>query len=70
VLAVLLTSQSGWVLVVLIASQVLLGRRLSEPTRGDRLYLRRWHFWSMIGIVVLGLGHVALDGPLAVLLVR
>ena len=45
----------------LIFVQVSLGRRLSRPKLAARRFVRRWHFWVMVGIVVFVLGHIALN---------
>jgi len=59
------------VALLLIVGQVMLGRQLSWPKLSMRRLVRRWHFWVMIGIVALVLGHVALNsGTLQALIGR
>jgi len=45
---------------LLACTQIGLGLRLRQP-RGSRLWLRRGHFGSMLLIVALAIGHVALN---------
>jgi hypothetical protein len=54
----------GTLALLLVFTQVLLGRRLSWPKLSVRPMLRRWHFWVMIGIVTLVSAHVVLDGQM------
>jgi|SRR5215471_5346238 len=49
------------VALILIYVQVSLGRRLSQPKLSMRRIVRRWHFWTMVGIVAFVLGHIALN---------
>jgi len=48
---------------VLLFCQLVLGLNLSNPTQGRR-GLRRWHFRAMLGVAVLGLGHIVLNSAL------
>ncbi|HET9919534.1 MAG TPA: hypothetical protein VFQ30_06815 [Ktedonobacteraceae bacterium] len=41
--------------------QFILGLRLRWPKLTRRRIIRRWHFWVMVTIVALLLGHIALD---------
>lgn len=50
--------------LVLVGAQIWLGRKLSWPRLVQRRQIRRWHFWVMIGLVILILAHVALDSAL------
>lgn len=47
----------------LLFGQVMLGRSLQRPDTSGRRTLRRWHFWVMVGIVTLGIGHIVLNSP-------
>ena len=49
------------VALILIYVQVTLGRRLRQPKLAMRNIVRRWHFWTMMGIVTFVLGHIALN---------
>lgn len=44
--------------------QLIIGLSLRQPTEGRRTQ-RRWHFTVMLGIVSLGIGHIALNSVLA-----
>lgn len=58
----------AWLLVLF---QVGLGWFLSQPKLGSRRLVRRWHFWVMVGLMVLVIGHIVLNsGTLQMLLVR
>jgi hypothetical protein len=50
----------------LLFVQLLLGLVL-QKARGARAIARRLHFWSMVGIFVLVLAHIRLNGSLPVL---
>ncbi len=54
----------GTLALLLVFTQVLLGRRLSWPKLSVRPILRRWHFWVMIGIVMLASAHIVLDSQM------
>jgi hypothetical protein len=54
----------------LLLGQVLLGRRLRQSDVRGRRTIRRWHFWGMVGIVALGVSHIALNSPTLLLLLR
>lgn len=55
----------------LVFAQVTLGWNLSQPRFPFRRPARRWHFWIMVSIVALVLGHVALDsGTVQMLILR
>ena len=54
----------------LLFGQVLLGLSLRRPDVSRRRDLRQWHFWVMVGIVTLGLGHIALNSPTLQVLFR
>ena len=59
------------VALLLTFVQVFLGRQLRWPKLPIRRVVRRWHFWVMVGVVALVLGHVALNsGTLQMLLAR
>jgi hypothetical protein len=47
----------------LLFGQVALGRSLRRPDVDGRRGIRRWHFWGMVGIVTLGVGHIVLNSP-------
>jgi hypothetical protein len=47
----------------LLIGQMLLGRRLRQQRVSGRRTMRRWRFWGMVGIVALGVGHIALNSP-------
>ena len=47
--------------LILIFVQISLGRRLSWPKLSARRFVRRWHFWVMVGIMVFVLGHIVLN---------
>ena len=48
----------------LVFAQVFLGLLLREPSLRRRTVMRRRHFWVMVGIVTLTLGHIALNSAL------
>jgi hypothetical protein len=48
----------------LVVAQVVLGLLLREPSLRRRTVMRRRHFWVMVGIVSLALGHIALNSVL------
>ncbi len=50
--------------LLLVFAQITLGRQLSWPKLSMRRVIRRWHFWVMMGIVLLVLGHVALNSSI------
>lgn len=50
--------------LLLVFIQVFVGLLLREPSLRNRPVMRRWHFWGMAGIVVLALGHIALNSVL------
>ena len=50
----------AWCLVV---PQVMLGLRLRDPKTPERTALRWLHFAIMVCLVVLALGHIALNSP-------
>jgi hypothetical protein len=54
----------------LLFGQVLLGMSLRQPGVSGRRGIRRWHFWGMVGIVTLGVGHIALNSPTLRVLIR
>ena len=54
----------------LLFGQVLLGMSLRQPDVSGRRGIRRWHFWVMVGIVTLGIGHIALNSPTLQVLLR
>lgn len=47
----------------LVLPQVNLGLRLRNPKTPERTALRRLHFVIMVCLVVLALGHIALNSP-------
>ena len=47
----------------LVLPQVSLGLRLRNPKTPERTALRRLHFVIMVCLVVLALGHIALNSP-------
>lgn len=47
----------------LVLPQVNLGLRLRNPKTTERTALRRLHFVLMVCLVVLALGHIALNSP-------
>lgn len=46
-----------------VVPQVLLGLRLSDPKTPERAAVRGLHFAIMVCLVVLALGHIALNSP-------
>jgi hypothetical protein len=50
--------------LALVIVQVFLGLLLREPSLRRRPTVRRRHFWGMIGLVVLALGHIVLNSAL------
>lgn len=62
------TSQAGLYLatgaLLLVFSQIFLGLLLREPSTLRRQVIRRRHFWGMVALVVLALGHIALNSAL------
>ncbi len=48
----------------LVILQVFWGLLLREPSVRDRRAVRRRHFWGMVGLVALALGHIALNSAL------
>jgi hypothetical protein len=50
--------------LLLVFAQVFLGLLLREPSVRRRTVVRRRHFWVMVGIVTLTLGHIALNSAL------
>lgn len=50
--------------LLLVVTQVFLGLLLREPSLRRRVVVRRRHFWVMMGIVALVLGHIALNSGL------
>lgn len=50
--------------LLLVFAQVFVGLLLREPSLRNRPALRRRHFWGMAAIVVLVLGHIALNSAL------
>jgi hypothetical protein len=55
--------------LVLLLWQVMIGTSLSRPTENRRSQ-RRSHFALMVGIVVLGAGHILLNSVLVRLLIH
>jgi hypothetical protein len=47
--------------LVLVVVQVAVGLNLRDLHRPGRRKLRRAHFWVMVGIATLAIGHIALD---------
>jgi len=43
--------------------QLALGSLLARPDLPERRTLRKLHFWTMLSLVVLGLGHILLNSP-------
>lgn len=62
------TSQAGLYLatgaLLVVFSQIFLGLLLREPSTLRRQVIRRRHFWGMVALVVLALGHIALNSTL------
>lgn len=56
--------------LALVVIQVFLGLLLREPSLRRRAVMQRRHFWVMVGIVVLALGHIAINSALVQRLVR
>lgn len=56
--------------LALVVVQVFLGLLLREPSLRRRAVMQRRHFWVMVGIVALALGHIALNSTLVQRLVR
>ena len=54
----------GTIALLLVFVQVYLGRRLSWPRLAIRATIRRWHFWVMLGVMVLVFAHVVLDSTM------
>lgn len=52
------------VAMFLVGAQILLGRTLSWPKLAQRRMVRRSHFWVMVGLVILILGHIVLDSAM------
>jgi hypothetical protein len=52
------------VALLLVFVQVFLGVSLRNPRLPNRRVVRRWHFWVMVGIAVLGLAHIGLNSTL------
>jgi hypothetical protein len=50
--------------LLLVFAQVFLGLLLREPSVRRRTVMRQRHFWVMVGIVTLTLGHIALNSVL------
>jgi hypothetical protein len=50
--------------LILVPIQLLLGVSLRNPRLPDRRLVRRWHFWVMAALAVLGLVHVWLNSAL------
>ncbi|MBA2391902.1 MAG: hypothetical protein H0V70_04075 [Ktedonobacteraceae bacterium] len=48
----------------LVGAQILLGRTLSWPKLAQRRIVQRSHFWVMVGLVILILGHIVLDSAM------
>ncbi len=51
--------------LLLIGVQVALGLMLREPVVRRRRTVRRWHFLTMVSLVALALGHIALNSAFA-----
>jgi len=54
----------------LLFGQVTLGLSLQRPDLSGRREIRSWHFWGMVGIVVLAVGHIVLNSSTLHLLLR
>ncbi len=50
--------------LLLVILQMFWGLLLREPSVRDRAAVRRRHFWGMVGLVALALGHIALNSAL------
>ncbi len=50
--------------LLLVFLQLFLGLLLREPSLRRRPVVRRRHVWVMVGIVLLALGHIALNSAL------
>ena len=48
--------------LVLVFLQVFLGLTLQLRVLPERRSVRKWHFWTMAGVVVLVLAHVWMNG--------
>ena len=46
-----------------VVFQLALGSLLARPDMPERRTLRKVHFWTMLSLVVLGLGHILLNSP-------
>ena len=55
--------------VVGLTIQVLLGSNLQSPG-GYRLELHRWHVTVFVAVLLLALGHVALNSPMATMFTK
>lgn len=47
--------------LAMLSIQFILGLRLRKPHQRNREKLRRWHFWTMLGVLILGLTHIVLN---------
>lgn len=50
--------------LVLVVGQVMVGTRMRTLRGAARLRLRKTHFRLMLGLVAVGLVHIAVNGPL------
>lgn len=50
--------------MLLSFGQVMVGRRMRSLRGGERLRLRRLHFWVMVLLVTGGLAHIVLNAPI------
>lgn len=50
--------------LLLVLAQMFVGLLLREPSLRNRAVMRRWHFWGMVCIVALVVGHIALNSVL------
>jgi len=48
--------------LLLLLLQIVMGRSLQQTSLTDRKSVRRWHFWTMAGVVLLVAAHVWLNG--------
>lgn len=49
------------VALLVTVAQVFIGLTLREKTAARRAPLRRRHFWTMVALVALAFGHIALN---------
>lgn len=50
--------------LALLSIQFIMGLQLRDPRQRNRVKLRRWHFWTMLAVLFLGLAHIMLNSAM------